>query len=346
MGLRHFPGVRVPIPVGHSPLPRRRRRRLVVWQPQLGLPDSSASSGNLLKSAQKSKPHSPPPIIRTMWPPHLPRSPAPSPSRRQKPQNPPSTSATSTKPAPRRIQQHRSHRRRPSHGSRGPSRNRSANSSARCSHGKGARHRKTRWPADPVRPLRHQTSAPHTASLGTPTPPKPSPSPFTPEPAKNRPKSSHPSSKKLARELERASAGILKVTASITAGARQSHPLRPGPRRPMAGWPLQRHSAPPRCSHSPPNRRKTCHEEVRKTVFRIIRSYLPRSAYTTPAPALPEGTPALDALNSHITRLNWHGSRHHPQPLNENHRILQKTLSPQPPDAFFQHRSAHTGQSQ
>ncbi len=109
-----------------------------------------------------------------------------------------------------------------------------------------------------------------------------------------------------ARELERASAGILKVSAVVTAG-RDSKKAASGP-APVALW----LAGPGKKSRStevlsftvgPPD---TLREEVRKTVFQVLRGYLGHKSGQSPPPAAPDGSPVLDALNSHITRLYWH----------------------------------------
>lgn len=109
-----------------------------------------------------------------------------------------------------------------------------------------------------------------------------------------------------ARELSRASAGILKVTVQITAG-RDSKKAASGP-APVALWlagPAKKARSTEVLSFTvgPPD---TLREEVRKTVFQILRGYLGRKSGQCPPPAIPDGQPALDAFNSHITRLYWH----------------------------------------
>jgi hypothetical protein len=109
---------------------------------------------------------------------------------------------------------------------------------------------------------------------------------------------------KSARELECASAGILKVTAIV-------HPSRGNPSisgpAPVALW----------ITGSAKNSLSTAvlafiiespqslHDDLRKAMYLLIREQLGQDAIRTPPAALADGENALDALNSHITRLGW-----------------------------------------
>jgi hypothetical protein len=108
-----------------------------------------------------------------------------------------------------------------------------------------------------------------------------------------------------ARELERASSGILKITSKVTAG-RDSKKAAAGP-APVALW----LAGPTKTSRSTDvlsftvGSPETLREEVRKTVFQILRGFPGHKPGQNPPPTVTDGTPALDALNNHITRLGW-----------------------------------------
>ena len=99
-----------------------------------------------------------------------------------------------------------------------------------------------------------------------------------------------------ARELERASAGILKVTATVTAG--KDNPKTKAPAT-IALW-LAGPAKDARSSQvlsftlGPP---ESLRDEVRRTVFSIVRSQPPTAAG--------DGENPVDVLNSQITRLRW-----------------------------------------
>jgi hypothetical protein len=109
-----------------------------------------------------------------------------------------------------------------------------------------------------------------------------------------------------ARELEHASAGILKVTAHVTAGKKNSTGSGPPP---VALWFSGSGEKPkPRSTEvlsftmgSP----ESLHEEVRKTAFQILRGYLGRVAGQTPPRDMVNGVSPMEALSSHITRRSW-----------------------------------------
>ncbi len=107
-----------------------------------------------------------------------------------------------------------------------------------------------------------------------------------------------------ARELEQASAGILKVTATVTAGKGELTASGPPP---VAIW----LSGPTKNTRSTEvlsftvNSTETLPEETRKTLFRILRGYLAREVSQTPPRAIGADTSTLDALNSHISRRSW-----------------------------------------
>lgn len=111
--------------------------------------------------------------------------------------------------------------------------------------------------------------------------------------------------KEIAVELEHASSGILKITPVVTAG-RDSKKAASKP-APVAIW----LAGPGKKARSTEvmaftaGAPETLREEVRKTVFQILRGYLGHKTGQVPPPAMADGQAALDALNSHITRFYW-----------------------------------------
>ena len=106
-----------------------------------------------------------------------------------------------------------------------------------------------------------------------------------------------------ARELERASAGILKVTANVTAG--KDNPKTKGPAT-IALWlagPAKNARSTEVLSFTlaPPG---SLRDEVRNTVFSIVRSHQ-GPAGSQPPPAAADGGNPADPLNSQVTRLCW-----------------------------------------
>lgn len=114
----------------------------------------------------------------------------------------------------------------------------------------------------------------------------------------------------IARDLEKASSGILKITPIVTSG-RDVPNSRGG--SPIAIW----FSGPGTeatstevfvfTSGSPDVRR----DDLLKTLLRLLRSYLARTASLTVPEAGDAGEPPIDAIQLRITRFGWHelGSR-------------------------------------
>jgi hypothetical protein len=109
----------------------------------------------------------------------------------------------------------------------------------------------------------------------------------------------------LARDIEHASAGILRVTSTVNAGRDPEnsgdHPA------PVALW-LAGPNAESRSTDvlsftlvTPEN----LPVDLRTTVYQLIRSHLATVPGPTTPPELREGTDAADALQSHITRFHW-----------------------------------------
>ena len=108
-----------------------------------------------------------------------------------------------------------------------------------------------------------------------------------------------------ARELERASAGILKVTSKLTAG-RDTKKTAAAP-APVAVW-IAGSAKTARSTEVMSftvGKPESLRDEVGKTVFQVLRGYVGHKSGQCIPPAAPDGTPVADALNSHITRLYW-----------------------------------------
>jgi hypothetical protein len=107
-----------------------------------------------------------------------------------------------------------------------------------------------------------------------------------------------------ARDLEQASAGILKVTASVAAGKGELTASGPPPVALWLAGPNKNTRSTEVLSFTVDSS-ETLPEETRKTLFRILRGYLAREVSQTPPRGLGRGTTPLEALNSHITRRSW-----------------------------------------
>lgn len=107
-----------------------------------------------------------------------------------------------------------------------------------------------------------------------------------------------------ARDLERASAGILKITATVAAGRGN---LAASGSPPVALWlagPTPKNRSTEVLSFTVDSP-ETLPQEVRKTVFRILRSYLARETPHPPPRSIADEVPPLEALNFHISRRSW-----------------------------------------
>jgi hypothetical protein len=108
----------------------------------------------------------------------------------------------------------------------------------------------------------------------------------------------------VARDLERASSGIIKVKTIVLAGKSSTKARSPSP---IALWlsgpdPKSSRTAVYSFTVQPP---KTLRQEILKSVFLLVCGQLGRQKiYSVPPPLLNQQDP-LDALNSHITRLAW-----------------------------------------
>ncbi len=108
----------------------------------------------------------------------------------------------------------------------------------------------------------------------------------------------------VARDLEAASSGIVKVTATVAAGKTSTSAKGPTP---VALW----LAGPDKKSPSTEVLSFTVavpealRGDILKTVFQLIRSHLARATKYTPPAALAEGENPQGALNFRITRLCW-----------------------------------------
>ena len=106
-----------------------------------------------------------------------------------------------------------------------------------------------------------------------------------------------------ARELEHASAGILKVTATVTPGRDNLSAKTPSP---VALW----LTGPGKSAVSTPVRsftvgsQKTWHDDLLKTSFLLVSGYLAHESSQSP-PGMAPGDKPLDALTFQITRFQW-----------------------------------------
>ncbi len=107
-----------------------------------------------------------------------------------------------------------------------------------------------------------------------------------------------------ARDLEKASAGMIKITAEVTAG--KSNLPAKGP-TPVALWlagPLKKSVSTEVMSFTV-TAADSSQQELMKTVFELIRNYLGRATCFTPPAALADQENPQDALNFRITRQCW-----------------------------------------
>lgn len=108
----------------------------------------------------------------------------------------------------------------------------------------------------------------------------------------------------VARDMERASAGIVRVKPTITVGKTSSTSKGPTP---VAVWiaGTDKKSSSTEVSSFTVDSPETLRQEVLKTVFQLIQSHLGgATAYTVPTP-LAEGEDPQIALGVRVTRLCW-----------------------------------------
>lgn len=108
----------------------------------------------------------------------------------------------------------------------------------------------------------------------------------------------------VARELERASSGILKIKTTVTPGKSSTSSKAPTP---VALWLTGPGKKPVSTDvmsftvESPDKLR----DEISKTVFLLVRAYLVKSTAYTPPADVAVGENPMDALTFRITRLGW-----------------------------------------
>lgn len=108
----------------------------------------------------------------------------------------------------------------------------------------------------------------------------------------------------MAGDLQKASSGILKVKAIVTAGKSSRSSKSPTP---VALWltgPGKKATSTEVLSFTADSPEKL-KEEVAKTVFSLVRTYLGKSTAFTPPIAIGDEDKAPEALNDRITRLCW-----------------------------------------
>jgi len=123
---------------------------------------------------------------------------------------------------------------------------------------------------------------------------------------KNLAKKLTPVLESVARELERASSGILKVEAMVTVGKTKTNNSAKAP-VPVALWltgPGKDATSTDVLSFTVDSS-DVLPEEVSKTVFQLIRGYIRKSTDCMPPGGLGDGVKSMDALTYRVTRLSW-----------------------------------------
>ncbi len=106
-----------------------------------------------------------------------------------------------------------------------------------------------------------------------------------------------------ARELERASAGILKINAIVTSSRSQVKAKRPAPVAVSLKGPGKSQST--EMLMITTGSSKSLRDDLFKTVFELIRGHLDDDPSRSPPAPLVEGADPRVALHSHVTRLHW-----------------------------------------
>lgn len=108
----------------------------------------------------------------------------------------------------------------------------------------------------------------------------------------------------VARDLEMAASGIIKVKATVTVGKTSTLDKDPTPVALWLAGPEQKSISTEVLSFTVDSP-DALRQEVMKTVFQLVRSHLKRSTAYTPPVGLAEGENPQAALDFHITRLCW-----------------------------------------
>ncbi len=111
-----------------------------------------------------------------------------------------------------------------------------------------------------------------------------------------------PALEKIAKDLEHASAGILKITSVVTAG-RDVKSSKP----PVALWITGTNKKPGSTeilsfTLEPKNKLSV---DMEKTIFEVIRGFLGHGPSQAPPPAMSKGQTPTDAIHCHVTRQFW-----------------------------------------
>lgn len=108
----------------------------------------------------------------------------------------------------------------------------------------------------------------------------------------------------VARDLEAASSGIVKVTAAVTAGKTSTSAKGPTPVALWLAGPGKKPTSTEVLSFTVDSP-DTLRQDILKTVFQLVRSQLGRDTAYTPPAALADGEDPQSALGFRITRLCW-----------------------------------------
>lgn len=122
--------------------------------------------------------------------------------------------------------------------------------------------------------------------------------------AKKLAKTLTPILQSVARDLERASSGIVKIKTTVTAGKISSTTQGPAP---VAIWITgpEKGSASTEVRSFTADSPDTLRSEILKTIFLLIQRHLSSATAYTPAAAMGAGENPQDALSFRITRLCW-----------------------------------------
>lgn len=120
---------------------------------------------------------------------------------------------------------------------------------------------------------------------------------------KTKAKTLAPILEEVAKDLTRASAGILKVTPVVTAG-KDMPGKTPSPiALSLAG--KEKKTGTTETLSFTNEKPEALKEEVLRTAFQLVRAYLAKGTSYTPPAELAGGDPPLEALNFRVTRLCW-----------------------------------------
>lgn len=108
----------------------------------------------------------------------------------------------------------------------------------------------------------------------------------------------------VARDLERASSGTVKVKAAVTAGKTNTSTKGPVPVALWLAGPDKKSTSTEVLSFTVDSP-DALRQDILKTVFLLVRSHLSRSTAFTPPAGLGDGENPRDALNFRVTRLCW-----------------------------------------